>query len=134
MIQIGATQLIMGFLTLTEIQTDKVKFPGGGILHKAGRSQLDQTMYGVSYYLSMKQSFYLIYDEDFGGTAVVQKTYWGEEIDSIYEMVKRNAITGKYYPGSDGFFIYSEQAGYLLVEKQLLEGKKCISVTRDCIL
>lgn len=125
---------VMGFLTLTESQVDMINpFPGAK-LRKIGRSQLDRSLTGVSYVLSMQQSFFLIFDSDFSGTAVVQKTYWGDETDSIYNMIKAGAIQGKRYPGSDGFFIYTPQAGHLLVEKQVLEGEKCISVSRECIL
>ena len=132
MIQIGATQLVMGFLTLTEPQVDMTRPFPGAILQKVGRSRLDRSLTGVTYALSMHQSFFLVFDSDFGGTAVVQKTYWGDETDTIYNMVKEGAIPNKTYPGSDGFFIYSPQMGYLLVEKQILEGEKCITVSRQC--
>lgn len=134
MIQIGATQLVMGFMTLTEPQVDMAHPFPGVTLQKVGRSQLDRSMIGVTYALSMNEAFFLIFDSDFGGTVVVQKTYWGDETDAIYNMVKEGAIPNKTYPGSDGFFIYSPQAGYLLVEKQLLEGEKCITVSRECVL
>jgi hypothetical protein len=132
--QIGIAQLLMGFLTLTEAQVDLINpFPGAK-LRKFGRSQLDRSMTGVSYALSLTQTFFLIFDSDFGGTAVVQKTYWGDQTDILYNKIKVAAVPGKTYPGSDGFFIYSPQAGYLLVEKQVLEGKKCVSVTRECLI
>lgn len=49
-------------------------------------------------------------------------------------MVKRRAVPAKVYPGSTGFFIYSQQLGYLLVERQTIEGKECITVSRECVL
>lgn len=134
MASIGATQLVMGFLTLTESQVESTNPFPGATLRKIGKSKLDQTMTGVTYVLSMRQSFFLIFDSDFGGTAVVQKTYWAEETKAIYKMVRKNAIPGKSYPGSDGFFIYIPQIGNLLVEYQILEGQECISVSRECVL
>lgn len=134
MVSIGATQLVMGFLSLTESQVDRVQPFPGAVLRKVGKSQLDRSMTGITYVLSMQQAFFIIFDSDFGNQAVVQKTYWGDETDVIYNMLKENAIPGKHYAGSTGFYIYSEQLGYLLVEKQTLEGKKCISVSRECVL
>lgn len=134
MAQIKVSQLVMGFIGLTESQVDMTNpFPDAS-LRKIGRSQLDRSMTGVTYVLSMQQSFFLIFDSDFDSKAVVQKTYWGDETDTIYNMTKRMAVPDKRYPGSDGFFIYSPQLGYLLVEKQVLEGQKCISVSCECVL
>lgn len=135
MAQIGAKQLVMGFLSLTESQADRVQpFLPDSLLRKVGSSRLDRSMTGVTYALSMQQSFFLIFDSDYEGRAVVQKTYWGEDTDTIYDMVKAEAVPFMQYPGSTGFFIYSSQLGYLLVEKQILEGKKCISVSCECVL
>ena len=134
MATIGATQLVMGFLSLTESQVDRVQPFPGAILRKVGKSQLDRSMTGVTYVLSMSQAFFIIFDSDFNNQAVVQKTYWGDETDAIYDMVKKGAVSGKSYPGSTGFYIYSQQLGYLLVEKQILEGQKCISVSKECVL
>ena len=109
MATIGATQLVMGFLSLTESQVDRVQPFPGAILRKVGKSQLDRSMTGVTYVLSMRQSFFIIFDSDFNNQAVVQKTYWGDETDAIYDMVKKGAVSGKSYPGSTGFYIYSQQ-------------------------
>lgn len=59
MATIGATQLVMGFLSLTESQVDRVQPFPGAILRKVGKSQLDRSMTGVTYVLSMRQSFLL---------------------------------------------------------------------------
>ena len=109
MATIGATQLVMGFLSLTESQVDRVQPFPDAILRKVGKSQLDRSMTGVTYVLSMRQSFFIIFDSDFNNQAVVQKTYWGDETDAIYDMVKKGAVSGKSYPGSTGFYIYSQQ-------------------------
>lgn len=134
MATIGATQLIMGFLGLRESEVDSILPIPDAKLIKIGRSQLDRTMTGITYALSMEQGFLIIFDSDFGGQAVVQKTFWGGDTDAVYNMVKTRAVPAKMYPGSTGFFIYSEQLGYLLVEKQTLEGKECITVSMECVL
>lgn len=54
MATIGATQLVMGFLSLTESQVDRVQPFPGAILRKVGKSQLDRSMTGVTYVLSMR--------------------------------------------------------------------------------
>ena len=134
MATIGATQLIMGFLGLKEAEVDSIQSISGAKLIKIGRSQLDRTMVGVTYAVSKEQGFLIIFDSDFSGQAVVQKTFWGEGTDDVYDMVKGMAVPAKVYPNSTGFFIYSEQLGYLLVEKQSIEGKACITVSRECVL
>ena len=91
MASIGATQLVMGFLSLTESQVDRVQPFPGAVLRKVGKSQLDRSMTGITYVLSMQQAFFIIFDSDFGNQAVVQKTYWGDETDVIYNMLKENA-------------------------------------------
>lgn len=131
---IGATQLVMGFLSLLENQVDQVQIIPGVNLIKVGRSKLDRTMTGVTYVLSQQQNFFIIFDSDVENRAVVQKTYWGNETDMVYEMVKKNAVPGKTYLGSNGFFIYSPQIGYILIEKQVLEGKKCITASTEYVL
>ena len=130
----GATQLIMGFLGLRESEVDSIQPIPDAMLIKIGRSKLDRTMTGVTYALSMEQGFLIIFDSDYAGQAVVQKTFWGEGTDDVYNMVKRRAVPAKVYPGSTGFFIYSQQLGYLLVERQTIEGKECITVSRECVL
>jgi hypothetical protein len=134
MATIGATQLIMGFLGLRESEVDSIQPIPDAMLIKIGRSKLDRTMTGVTYALSMEQGFLIIFDSDYAGQAVVQKTFWGEGTDAVYNMVKRRAVPAKVYPGSTGFFIYSQQLGYLLVERQTIEGKECITVSRECVL
>ena len=134
MLQIGATQLVMGFLSLTESQVDRIQPFDGARLIKVGSSPLDATMTGATYMLSQEQAFYIIFDSDFRGEAVVQKTFWGTETDTIYNMLKRNAIPYKSYPGSNGFFIQSRQLGDLLVEKQQMAEGTCITVSRECVL
>ena len=123
----------MGFLTLLENQVEQVQVIPGVNLIKAGKQRLDRTMIGVTYALS-QQNFFIIFDADYENRAVVQKTYWGNDTNMIYEMVKKNAVPGKSYPGSDGFFIYSPQVGYILIEKQMLEVKECITASIDFIL
>lgn len=134
MAAIGATQLVMGFLTLLENQVEQVQVIPGVNLIKAGKQQLDRTMTGVTYALSQQQNFFIIFDADYENRAVVQKTYWGNDTNMIYEMVKKNAVAGKSYPGSDGFFIYSPQVGYILIEKQILEGRQCITASVEFVL
>lgn len=135
MVQINAKQLITEFLSQTESQVDgRQPFLPDSLLRKVGRSRLDRSMTGATYALSMQQSFFIIFDSDFGGRAVVQKTYWGNDTDTIYNMVRAEAVIYKQYAGSTGFFIYSSKLGYLLVEKQILEGEKCISVSCECVL
>lgn len=134
MAAIGATQLVMGFLTLLENQVEQVQVIPGVNLIKVGKQQLDRTMTGVTYALSQQQNFFIIFDADYENRAVVQKTYWGNDTNVIYEMVKKNAVPGKSYPGSDGFFIYSPQVGYILIEKQILEGQQCITASIDFVL
>ena len=85
----------MGFLSLTESQVDRVQPFPGAILRKVGKSQLDRSMTGVTYVLSMRQSFFIIFDSDFNNQAVVQKTYWGDETDAIYDMVKKRCCIWK---------------------------------------
>ena len=62
MATIGATQLVMGFLSLTESQVDRVQPFPGAILRKVGKSQLDRSMTGVTYVLSMRQSLFIIFE------------------------------------------------------------------------
>ena len=133
MAQIGATQLIMGFLSLQEYQVDHIQPFEGAKLIKLERNYLPPSMTGVGYVLSQVQSFFIIFDDDFDGQAVVQKTYWGDETEHIYNMVKQNAIPGMKYKGSNGFFIHLNSLGYLLVELQVLNGSKCITVSRECV-
>ena len=134
MAAIGATQLVMGFLTLLENQVEQVQVIPGVNLIKVGKQQLDRTMTGVTYALSQQQNFFIIFDADYENRAVVQKTYWGNDTNMIYEMVKKNAVAGKSYHGSDGFFIYSPQVGYILIEKQTLEGRQCITASVEFVL
>ena len=134
MATIGATQLIVGFLGLKESEVDSIQPIPDAKLIKIGRSKLDRTMTGVTYALSMEQGFLIIFDSDYAGQAVAQKTFWGEGTDDVYNMVKKWAVPAKVYPGSTGFFIYSQQLGYLLVERQTIEGKECIAVSRECML
>lgn len=77
MAAIGATKLVMGFLTLLENQVDQVQIIPGTNLIKAGKQRLDRTMTGVTYILSQQQNFFIIFDADYENQAVVQKTYWG---------------------------------------------------------
>lgn len=51
---IGATQLVMGFLSLLENQVDQVQIIPGVNLIKVGKSKLDRTMTGVTYVLSQQ--------------------------------------------------------------------------------
>lgn len=132
--QIGVTSLCIGFLGLTEEQLKQANPFNGANLLMIGCSKLDATMIGVTYALSQKQSFFLIFDSDYGRTAVVQKTYWGEDTDMLYDMLKEGAIKDRTYPGSDGFFIFTPQFGYILIERQSMGGKKCISASLECIL
>lgn len=95
MATIGATQLIMGFLGLRESEVDSIQPIPDAKLIKIGRSQLDRTMTGITYALSMEQGFLIIFDSDFGGQAVVQKTFWGGDTDAVYNMVKTRAVPAK---------------------------------------
>ena len=95
MATIGATQLIMGFLGLRESEVDSIQPIPDAMLIKIGRSKLDRTMTGVTYALSMEQGFLIIFDSDYAGQAVVQKTFWGEGTDDVYNMVKRRAVPAK---------------------------------------
>ena len=62
MAAIGATKLVMGFLTLLENQVDQVQVIPGVNLIKVGKQQLDRTMTGVTYALSQQQNFFIIFD------------------------------------------------------------------------
>lgn len=108
MATIGATQLIVGFLGLKESEVDSIQPIPDAKLIKIGRSKLDRTMTGVTYALSMEQGFLIIFDSDYAGQAVAQKTFWGEGTDDVYNMVKKWAVPAKVYPGSTGFlFIHN---------------------------
>lgn len=131
--QIGVTKLTTCFLGLTESQIDRNN-PFIAPIRKVGQSQLSATMKGVTYAVSLEQCFFIIFDSDFGGQAVVQKTYWGEDTLSIYNLIKKTHGQGMPYPGSDGFFIHPDIFEGLLVEYQELEGEACVSVSRGCIL
>lgn len=61
MATIGATQLIMGFLGLRESEVDSIQPIPDAKLIKIGRSQLDRTMTGITYALSMEQGFLIIF-------------------------------------------------------------------------
>lgn len=89
MATIGATQLIVGFLGLKESEVDSIQPIPDAKLIKIGRSKLDRTMTGVTYALSMEQGFLIIFDSDYAGQAVAQKTFWGEGTDDVYNMVKK---------------------------------------------
>lgn len=131
--QIGVTQLTTCFLGLTESQIDSNN-PFIVPIRKVGQSQLSATMKGVTYAVSLDQCFFVIFDSDFDGQAVVQKTYWGNETMSIYNLIKETHGQGMPYPGSNGFFIHPNISEGLLVEYQVLEGEACVSVSRGCIL
>lgn len=59
MAAIGATQLVMGFLTLLENQVEQVQVIPGVNLIKARKQRLDRTMIGVTYALSLQ--IFLLY-------------------------------------------------------------------------
>lgn len=132
--QIGVKQLTMGFLNSTESQIDSVGTFLGYRLIKVGRSQLSVTLTGVTYAISNSQSFFIIFDSDFGNRAVVQKTYWADETHSLYQMLMAGQIQGKKYPNSTGFFMDAQPIGQVLVEYQVLQGEACVSVSQECVL
>lgn len=50
-------------------------------------------------------SFLVVFDDDFGGICVSQKTYWGDLSYVLYDNIKENhSIIGLTYPESDEFF------------------------------
>ena len=108
MATIGATQLIVGFLGLKESEVDSIQPIPDAKLIKIGRSKLDRTMTGVTYALSMEQGFLIIFDSDYAGQAVAQKTFWGERTDDVYNMVKNGLFLRKYIQGQQAFlFIHN---------------------------
>lgn len=132
--QIGVKQLTMGFLNSTESGIDSVGVFLGHKLIKVGRSQLSATLTGVTYAISNSQAFFMIFDSDFGNKAVVQKTYWADETYSLYQMLMAGKIQGKKYPNSSGFFMDAQPIGQVLVEYQVLQGEKCVTVSQMCVL
>ena len=134
MYQIEVKQLTMGFLSLTEYEIDKKGMFLGTPLIKVGRSKLSATLTGVTYAISRSQSFFIIFDSDFGNKAVVQKTYWADETYSIYQMLMAERVHGKTYPNSTGYFVDAQQLGFVLVEYQVLQGEECVTISQECVL
>ena len=132
--QLSISELLLKFIGLTENEADNIRIIPDSSIYKVGQSQLDRSMKGVTYAFSQSQAFFVIFDADFDGKAVVQKTFWNNETESLYQMMKENAVPGKHYPGSDGFYVYSPTKGYVLIEKQNLQGRMCISASCNCIL
>lgn len=131
--KIGVTKLLTAFLGQTEDYIDSNNILGVP-LYKVYHENLRLSMRSVTYAASNTQAFLLVFDDDFDDTVVCQKTNWGNQTLQLYDMIKEKAIPYKKYIGSDGFFIYLDNLGYLLVEMQYLENTPLISVSRECIL
>ena len=117
------------FLGHTEREVDNMMF-WGAPLQKGGRQRLDDTMTGVSYNTASDPmtGFVMIFDTDFGGTAVIQTTTWGDETKEMYDQIYREEYCGIKTAVSDGFIVPSEQFDGLLIEMQEVSGMDFIAV------
>lgn len=125
-------ELFSCFLGYKEIDVDKMlywDFP----LQKGGRQYLDSTMTGITYQTKSNPSvmFIIIFDTDFNGEAVIQKTTWGELTRKMYESLYQKLYCGRISAVSDGFIIETEKFGDLLIEMQQVNGLDFIVVNRE---
>ena len=75
--------------------------------------------------------FIIIFDTDFNGEAVIQKTTWGELTRKMYESLYQKLYCGRISAVSDGFIIETEKFGDLLIEMQQVNGLDFIVVNRE---
>lgn len=133
-IRIDAKDLAMGFLGKKEDYVSKYGIAPGVDMCCAGRRAYDAAQTGVTYYVSALQSFLVIFDSDFDGCCVCQKTYWFGWTNKLYDMLKTQAVPNKSYPGADGFFIEDPKLGFVFIEKQVLEGRLCLMASLEALL
>lgn len=132
--EIYVKDLVMGFLGKTEDAVSRAQLAPGWVMYKAGRKILDAEQTGVTFYVSETQAFFTIFDSDFGNRCTVQKTYWNDSTDDLYNMLKKHAVPNKKFPGGEGFFIEDSNLGFVFIEKQILEGSECITASLETVL
>lgn len=132
--KIYVNDLVMGFLGKTEDFVARAQLAPGWVMYNAGRKRLDAEQTGVTFYISERQAFFVIFDSDFGDCCTVQKTFWGDSTDELYNMLKHQAVPKKTFSGGEGFFIEDSNLGFVFIEKQLLEGKECITASLETVL
>lgn len=120
------------FLGYRENEVEQMTFYGDG-LQKGGRQYLDQTMTGVTFntIAPIATGFILVFDTEYNGEAVVQKTTWGDDTHAMYEQLYRQHYCGIRSAVSDGFIVPTERYGDLLIEMQRTGGMDFIMVSID---
>lgn len=120
------------FLGYHENEVEQMTFYGDG-LQKGGRQYLGKTMTGVTFNTTapIATGFILIFDTDYNGKAVVQKTTWGDDTHAIYEQLYRLHYCGIGSSGSDGFIVPTERFGDILIEMQRIGGMDFIMVSME---
>ena len=118
------------FLGYHENEVEQMTFYGDR-LQKGGRQYLDQTMTGVTFntIAPIATGFILVFDTDYNGEAVVQKTTWGDDTHAMYEQLYRQHYCGFRSAVSDGFIVPTERYGDLLIEMQRTGGMDFIMVS-----
>lgn len=121
------------FLGKKESEVDEMLYFGDS-LFKGGRQCLDDTMTCVSYTAIGKDvstGFMVIFDTDYNGTAVIQKTTWGDDTCEMYNRIFKELDYGVRTAVSDGFVHYAQELGNLLIELQKVGNMDFVAVNMD---
>lgn len=132
----NAFNLITGLIGKTEREILQLEISPGCHLTKTGETVLDSAETCVTYCVDYNHGFTVIMDKDFGDCCVVQKTFWGDRTNQLFETLRRSAIPNKTFPDADGYFIEHPNLGFIFIEKTTAppDGVLCVMASLETIL
>lgn len=90
-------------------------------------------MVGISIIITQTQKFLLFIDNDYGRLVVTQRTYWGKDVNTAYELFAQDKaliIDGKpKYFDTDGYMIKSSKFNRVLVERGIDDNELYIATS-----
>lgn len=125
-------ELYTHFLARTEDEIKTVGFMGIPI-RSLRKISYPHNMIGISIMICQTQKFLLFIDNDYGRLVVTQRTYWGKDVNTAYELFAQDKaliIDGKpKYFDTDGYMIKSSKFNRVLVERGIDDNELYIATS-----